>query len=554
MACNFYFSDNSNEYFSIAQNDVTKTITNKVRLNMRILVNGGTTVDNVTIYPQIEVGSSSSSFEPYNGNTYPINLGVKNLFDKSTANLNKGVATANGGLYNSDINFSTDYIEVKTNGTYYTASGVSSVANRVYGAQYDSNKQYIGGISTNAGVKTFYISNANTKYIRLTGLLEEIDTYQIEEGSKQNSYTPYGTTPIELCKIGNYQDYFGKSNGRNLYVNDKNTHTFQQNNASWRFIDGTGGASGSDLDTKTIYKARVYNGITYTFSSNITASSSIVSQIVYEDETLIKRIDGATATFNETFTASRDGYVILRLYVGANISVSVSNVMLNEGSTALPYEPYGVGKWYLHKEIERVVLNGSERGWGRSGSSSSDVFVGALNLNQYGIGIYSIQGTASSWLVNRFSYGTLGALNKFNVYNPDATYGYNNIGFGISTDIVNDIDTFKTWVSSNNIVFHYLLATPTNTEITYQPLIDQLNLLEKAMSKDGQTNISQVNNDLPFIISASALKEWQESTSLNSTLSMVNPLSLGNTLNTQENNTQPIEVDNIEPLEEEENE
>ena len=87
-------------------------------------------------------------------------------------------------------------------------------------------------------------------------------------------------------------------------------------------------------------------------------------------------------------------------------------------------------------------------------------------------------------------------------------------------------------------------------------LIDQLNLLEKAMSKDGQTNISQVNNDLPFIISASALKEWQESTSLNSTLSMVNPLSLGNTLNTQEieNNIQPIEVDNIEPLEEEENE
>ena len=87
-------------------------------------------------------------------------------------------------------------------------------------------------------------------------------------------------------------------------------------------------------------------------------------------------------------------------------------------------------------------------------------------------------------------------------------------------------------------------------------LIDQLNLLEKAMSKDGQTNISQVNNDLPFIISASALKEWQESASLNSTLSMVNPLSLGNTLNTQEidNNTQPTEVDNIEPLEEEENE
>ena len=39
-------------------------------------------------------------------------------------------------------------------------------------------------------------------------------------------------------------------------------------------------------------------------------------------------------------------------------------------------------------------------------------------------------------------------------------------------------------------------------------LIDQLNELEKAQSKENQTNISQVNNDLPFIISASALKEW----------------------------------------------
>ena len=65
--------------------------------------------------------------------------------------------------------------------------------------------------------------------------------------------------------------------------------------------------------------------------------------------------------------------------------------------------------------------------------------------------------------------------------------------------------TFKTFLSANNITFYYILATPTNTEITYQPLIDQLNELEKATSKENQTNISQVNNDLPFIIKANAL-------------------------------------------------
>ena len=78
----------------------------------------------------------------------------------------------------------------------------------------------------------------------------------------------------------------------------------------------------------------------------------------------------------------------------------------------------------------------------------------------------------------------------------------------IRDDRYTSTEDFKNWLSSNNVVVYYVLATPTNIEVEYQPLIDQLNELEKAMSKDGQTNISQVNNDLPFIISASALKEW----------------------------------------------
>lgn len=68
----------------------------------------------------------------------------------------------------------------------------------------------------------------------------------------------------------------------------------------------------------------------------------------------------------------------------------------------------------------------------------------------------------------------------------------------------------NTWLSTHNIEIYYECITPTTTEITYQPLIEQLNNLEKAMSYNSQTNISQVNNDLPFIISASALKEWSE--------------------------------------------
>ena len=353
-----------------------------------IRCNQGTTLSNFIIQPQIEKGSTASEYEPYQGNTYNINLPVENLFDKDNANVLNNFINSGTQKVDTSNNTRSIYIPCVPNTTYC----VSKIKTARYAIGTTSeipatNVSLIDMVFNNDATSLTLTTSSSAKYLMVyfynsnydTQTYQDImNTIQIEYGSKPNTYTPYGTTPIELCKIGNYQDYF------------------------------------------------------------------------YKDS----------------------------------------------------------GKWYLHKEIERVVLNGSERGWGRSGSSSNDVFVGALNLNQYGIGIYSKQSTASSWLVNRFSYGTLGALNKFNVYNPDATYGYNNIGFGISTDIVNDIDAFKTWVSSNNIVFHYLLATPTSTEITYQPLIDQLNELEKAMSKDGQTNITQENNDLPFIISASALKEW----------------------------------------------
>ena len=349
--------------------------------------------NNLKIRIQVEKSSAPTSYEPYQGNTYPINLGVKNLWNSE--DMKSGYLPQSGSYPTTDPSYpNSRYIIVPLmkGQSITTYSEVTYSAFRIRYIDKDTNL-IVGTVSvgenngycnSNATYQSGFANGTITATKDVLLGLWDFDGYMSTSGYYKITY---GTTlqqispnPIELCKIGDYQDYIYKDNG----------------------------------------------------------------------------------------------------------------------------------SWYLHKEIGKVVLDGSERGWGRSGSSSNDVFVGALNLNHYGIGIYSKQSTASSWLVNRFSYGTLGALNKFNVYNPDATYGYNNIGFGISTDIVNDIDTFKTWVLNNNIVFYYLLATPTNTEITYQPLIDQLNLLEKAQSKENQTNISQVNNDLPFIISASALKEWAQ--------------------------------------------
>ena len=65
---------------------------------------------------------------------------------------------------------------------------------------------------------------------------------------------------------------------------------------------------------------------------------------------------------------------------------------------------------------------------------------------------------------------------------------------------------FENSLSNNNVSVYYVLATPEYLPIT-GTLAEQFeNVYKKMLSQEGQTNISQVNADLPFTISATTLK------------------------------------------------
>ena len=374
----YYSTSTINQSKAVCFYDSRQTfIERKMYLNAHTFTTGATTqFIKISILlseidtEQLEKGSSASTYEPYQGNTYNIDLPVENLFDKSTAVLNKMI-TGSGGLIDFTGVFSSDYIKVQPSTAYYVNEYMPTVV------AFDENKNAIGYIRNASGSATFTTPN-NCEYIRARMFDASIDmttalnNAMLEKGTKGNSYTPYGTTPIELCKIGTYQDYFYK-----------------------------------DSD-----------------------------------------------------------------------------------------------KWYLHKEIGKVVLNGSET-WTIFNSNNTRT---AFRINISDIEAYTNGDNTPNLLSNRFipiSYngswvtGKLSRLTQNNVqnaliviYNPNTS-----------------VEDFKTWLASNNTIVYYVLATPTNTEITYQPLIDQLNALEQAKSKENQTNISQINNDLGFIISASALKK-----------------------------------------------
>ena len=64
---------------------------------------------------------------------------------------------------------------------------------------------------------------------------------------------------------------------------------------------------------------------------------------------------------------------------------------------------------------------------------------------------------------------------------------------------------FKAWLSTHNTIVYYPLATPTYTLLN-DTLQEQLeNIYNWVLSYKDQTNISQVNNDLPFVISATTV-------------------------------------------------
>ena len=371
---------NGNLYYYQSINDSGRNIIIEKGDTFRffIRVMNGVSV-NTTIYPQLEKGSSASTYEPYQGNTYNIDLPVENLFDKDNANYVNGWVDGTTMRLNTINGNRMFYIPCKPNTTYTISRSVITSSFRT--TTYDStpfptvtgsNVDYtVGSVLKNDNGKTLTITTgANAKYLVVhygkiedTNLNETLASIQVEYGSKQNSFTPYGTTPMELCKIGNYQDYF------------------------------------------------------------------------YKDS----------------------------------------------------------GKWYLHKEIGKVVLNGSED-WTKTSDTSASVFVTAILGRNTSL--------SSSSLSNYFKYQFANVEGKFYFGSSSS----NNCAFCMATTYT--LESFKTWLSTNNPFVYYVLATPTNTKITYEPLLEQLEAYYHAKSRATQTNISQENNDLPFIISASALKEW----------------------------------------------
>ena len=213
---------------------------------------------------------------------------------------------------------------------------------------------------------------------------------------------------------------------------------------------------------------------------------------------------GSTATSYEPYTGGipspNPSYPQEVEVVTGNVEVTISNNDNSESKT-LPvslgnielcklgnYQDYlykNNGKWYKHNAINKLVLNGSEN-WSAHGSIASWFFWDGITN---GFTNNTISGYALSNYFTQKPYTNVTSL-KNGEFAYGQVAGETRKRFVIKDTDYTTVADFKSWLSTHNTIVYYVLATPTDTEITDTTLISQLEEISKTLSYQGQTNIT----------------------------------------------------------------
>lgn len=249
-------------------------------------------------YPQAVQTVTGEQAITINSQSYEVNLG-KNLYDKDSADYNVYLGSESVAV-NAQGNGWSIAIPVEVGQTYTFSrqftTGQASDANYAFiGSTPAAGVAYIGGRQS-LGTGTTFTATAPTgaKYLIIyytwnATAAQKTDakaTFQLEKGSQATSYAAF-FEPIELCKIGTYQDSIYKS-GTDWKIHKEVGHTIKDinilgvaanNNTGTTVVSGNGAfvlASwdwGSDYASTAGRMLMSANIGVYKYDSSLTANA-----------------------------------------------------------------------------------------------------------------------------------------------------------------------------------------------------------------------------------------------------------------------------------------
>lgn len=166
------------------------------------------------------------------------------------------------------------------------------------------------------------------------------------------------------------------------------------------------------------------------------------------------------------------------------------------------------GKWYIQKRIPKNVFNGrsNEENWAGATQIGTSTYYRYSNLIFTDTNKYL---SHTPYISDNFSYNGTNSEVEQNVITNTVGSNLNRLFITIDTTLMSGTSAgnFKDWLSTHNTIVYYVLATPTYillNDILQQQLDD---IYETLKAYNDQTNITQINHDLPFIMTAITMKK-----------------------------------------------
>lgn len=253
--------------------------------------------------------------------------------------------------------------------------------------------------------------------------------------------------------------------------------------------------------------AEIPSGATVHLSSSTTIAAS--TQLRDSSSVIVANFGGGIDT-TKTLSGTADRITFNWLSTGSTtpFAVDLSTLQIEIGSTATDYEPYQSqtktidldtielakigayqdriykddGKWYVEKQVGKVVLDGSESYAYSSGNNWAYFYFATIGAGACDSNSIGISNNFTRTTINSMASDT--TLNGVFAISADKTY------FAIRNTTLTSKAEYDTWLASNPTTVYYALATATTTEITDETLLAQLNFI--ASLYEGVNNISLV--------------------------------------------------------------
>lgn len=373
-----------NNYPQVAGYSKTFSLTEDSKLMYATLwVAEGVTVDNETVYVQLEKGTTATDYELYTGGIpspnpdYPQEIEVIgdniNIFNKSASMYSAGAAKTEldtgvrltqtvAGNYKycwltigqSELLGQTLTMQAKISPSAQNVSGLSIFyGNASTGAVVNSGY----GLSSNGGNITFPIlstfpSNCDRVnlllYVNVTGI-GNVDDYvdftdlKIEIGDKATLYSNYNSGSVGLEQSGKNKLKSNYTVGSEVTLNGV-TFKFQN--------DGSIVANGTatdivylDLNKVDGYYINVQPNYKYTiYSGNINKSIQMILRVVNPNIIIANTGLGKSIGVSDTITTEYDAFAFIKILSGATIHNEIITPMVLQGEYTLDnigaFEPY----------------------------------------------------------------------------------------------------------------------------------------------------------------------------------------------------------------------